>query len=71
VHNPVLYHQIIACLNPHSGMRFVDCTVGAGGHAWGILDASKPNGLLLGLDVDLYAIEMAQRNLAEFGNRAT
>ncbi|MFN2302672.1 MAG: 16S rRNA (cytosine(1402)-N(4))-methyltransferase RsmH [Anaerolineales bacterium] len=71
MHNPVLYHQIISCLNPQSGMRFVDCTVGSGGHAWGLLDASKPDGLLLGLDVDPYAIEIAQRNLAEFGDRAT
>jgi len=48
----------------------VDGTVGAGGHAWGILQASNPNGQLLGLDLDPQALELAREKLAEFGERA-
>jgi 16S rRNA (cytosine1402-N4)-methyltransferase len=35
------------------------------------LEASQPDGLLLGLDVDPYALELAEQRLAEFGQRAT
>ena len=48
----------------------MDGTVGAGGHAWGILQASNPNGQLLGLDLDPQALELAREKLAEFGERA-
>ncbi len=48
----------------------MDGTIGAGGHAWGILQASNPNGQLLGLDVDPQALKMASEKLAEFGKRA-
>jgi 16S rRNA (cytosine1402-N4)-methyltransferase len=47
----------------------VDCTLGAGGHAAGILQASSPDGSLLGLDVDPNAIALAGQRLADFGSR--
>ncbi|PIZ25211.1 MAG: 16S rRNA (cytosine(1402)-N(4))-methyltransferase, partial [Chloroflexi bacterium CG_4_10_14_0_8_um_filter_57_5] len=59
-HQPVLYHDIILALHPKSGGRYVDGTLGAGGHAAGILAASSPDGLLLGLDVDPQALELAR-----------
>ena len=49
-HQPVLYKEIIHALQPKRGGRYVDCTLGAGGHARGILEACAPDGLLLGLD---------------------
>jgi len=49
----------------------VDATVGAGGHAWGILNASAPNGLLLGLDLDPQALEIASQRLSAFESRVT
>jgi 16S rRNA (cytosine1402-N4)-methyltransferase len=49
----------------------VDCTLGAGGHAWGILQACEPDGLLLGFDVDTYALQLARKHLESFSNRAT
>jgi 16S rRNA (cytosine1402-N4)-methyltransferase len=49
---------------------YVDGTLGAGGHAWGILEASSPDGRLLGLDVDPQALTLAQEKLASFGERA-
>jgi len=48
----------------------VDGTVGAGGHAYGILLSSQPDGLLLGLDVDPQALALARERLAEFNGRA-
>ncbi len=69
MHQPVLYQEIILALSPQSSGRYVDGTVGLGGHAWGILAASQPNGLLLGLDVDPDAIVLAEKRLAEFGQR--
>ena len=47
----------------------MDGTVGAGGHAWGILQASSPDGQLLGMDVDPQALEMAGKKLAEYSGR--
>ncbi|MFZ6027108.1 MAG: 16S rRNA (cytosine(1402)-N(4))-methyltransferase RsmH [Chloroflexota bacterium] len=69
-HLSVLYHEIIQALQPQSERRYVDGTLGAGGHAWGILDASQPDGKLLGLDLDPQALAMAQERLAPFGERA-
>lgn len=48
----------------------MDCTLGAGGHAQGILEASQPDGRLLGLDLDPQAITIAGKRLARFTGRA-
>lgn len=69
-HQPVLYQEIIHALRPKSTGRYVDGTVGAGGHAIGLLAESEPGGLLLGLDVDSQALDLARQNLAPFGERA-
>jgi 16S rRNA (cytosine1402-N4)-methyltransferase len=69
-HLPVLYNEIIHAMQPHQGGLYVDGTVGAGGHAWGILQASQPDGSLLGMDVDPQALALAREKLAEFGERA-
>ena len=68
-HRPVLYHEIIHALQPSRGGFYVDCTLGAGGHASGILQASSPDGRLLGLDVDPQALDLAHLHLASFGPR--
>ncbi len=69
-HQPVLYNEIIHALQPHRGGLYVDGTLGAGGHAWGILQASSPDGRLLGMDVDPQALKLAADKLSEFGERA-
>jgi 16S rRNA (cytosine1402-N4)-methyltransferase len=48
----------------------VDGTLGAGGHAAGLLAESEPGGLLLGLEVDPQALQLAHQKLAPFGERA-
>lgn len=56
-------------LQPQPGGKYIDGTLGAGGHARGVLAASGPNGQLLGLDRDPAALAVARTNLAEFGAR--
>ncbi len=68
-HTPVLYQQTLNALRAEPGGRFVDGTVGAGGHAAGILEASDPTGMLLGLDRDLQALQVAARRLQKFESR--
>jgi 16S rRNA (cytosine1402-N4)-methyltransferase len=68
-HQPVLLNEIIHALRPHSAGIYVDGTVGAGGHARGILEACAPGGRLLGLDVDPQALALARENLAPYGER--
>ena len=68
-HIPVLYQDIIHALQPRSGGSYVDCTLGAGGHAQGILETSQPDGKLLGLDLDPQAITIAKDRLTRFGER--
>ncbi len=70
-HIPVLYQETLETLNPQPGGRYIDATLGGGGHAEGILDASSPDGLLLGLDASPDAIQRSHERLARFGERFT
>ncbi|KAA0275859.1 MAG: 16S rRNA (cytosine(1402)-N(4))-methyltransferase RsmH [Chloroflexi bacterium] len=68
-HKPVLYQEIIHALQPRNSGRYVDGTLGAGGHARGILEACAPDGQLLGLDVDPQALAIARETLAPYEGR--
>jgi 16S rRNA (cytosine1402-N4)-methyltransferase len=63
--------EVMALLRPAAGMRFIDGTVGEGGHAELVLEASGPDGRLLGMDVDEEALGRARLRLARFGRRVT
>ena len=67
VHKPVMLREVIAGLNVRPGGRYVDGTVGAGGHAAAIMDAAEPGGTLVGMDKDPEALERASTQLARFG----
>jgi 16S rRNA (cytosine1402-N4)-methyltransferase len=69
-HEPVLLVEVLDALQPAPGGRFVDGTVGGGGHAEGLLEGSRPGGRLLGLDVDPRALDVARSRLRRFGARA-
>ena len=69
MHKAVLLEEVIRALQPYSGGIYLDGTVGAGGHAEAILNASLPEGQLFGLDQDKSALEIAKRHLAGFGDR--
>ena len=59
--------EVLAALQPRPGGRFVDATLGGGGHAVAILAASSPSGWLFGFDRDGAAVEAATRRLNEAG----
>ena len=68
-HVPVLAAEVIEALRPASGGRYLDGTLGGGGHAEIILKASSPDGKLWGTDRDECAIVAASSRLAAFGDR--
>ena len=70
-HVPVLCEEIVNYLTPQSCGKYVEGTLGGGGHARSILSASQPDGMLLGLDVDAYAISKSSDYLEGFGERLT
>jgi 16S rRNA (cytosine1402-N4)-methyltransferase len=69
-HRSVLYQECMDSLSPTSPKCYLDCTAGAGGDSWGILEASSPLGELVALDVDPTAVSLSQERLAGFGQRA-
>ncbi|HEY2775965.1 MAG TPA: 16S rRNA (cytosine(1402)-N(4))-methyltransferase RsmH [Candidatus Binatia bacterium] len=68
-HVPVMAAEIVEAIRPRSGRRFVDATVGEGGMAELVLEASSPGGELIGIDWDDAALELSRRRLASFGSR--
>jgi len=63
-HIPVMLEETLQGLNVQPGGRYIDCTVGGGGHSESILERSAPGGQLLGLDADPQALEIARNRLA-------
>ena len=68
-HLPVLAEEVVEMLAPAPGSLQIDATVGGGGHTERILEASDPDGRLLGLDADGAAIARVEARLARFGDR--
>ena len=70
-HIPVLYRETLEALAPVDGGVYADFTLGGGGHAQGVLEASGPSGALHAFDRDPRAIAASRARLAPFGERAT
>jgi len=69
-HVPVLFQAVLNGLDVQPGGRYIDATLGGGGHSAGILAASAPGGKLLGIDRDPAALKRARARLRPYGDRA-
>jgi 16S rRNA (cytosine1402-N4)-methyltransferase len=70
-HTSVLIQESMGLLKPRPGERYLDGTLGGGGHAEEILLRSIPDGRVLGLDWDEDAVRAAGQRLSRFGDRLT
>ncbi|MEM8503742.1 MAG: 16S rRNA (cytosine(1402)-N(4))-methyltransferase RsmH [Cyanobacteria bacterium P01_D01_bin.1] len=69
-HVPVLSQQVIAGLQITPGGRYLDATVGGGGHSELILEAAQ-DVELVALDQDLQALAAAKERLKTWGDRTS
>ena len=67
-HEPVMLSEVLDALNVIPGGRYIDATLGEGGHARAIMSAASPGGQLIGIDADPEAVESASKRLAQFGS---
>ncbi len=70
-HIPVLAKEVLDGLALRPGMTVLDGTLGLGGHANLMLDATAPDGQLVGFDRDARNLARAQERLARFAGRTT
>jgi len=63
VHEPVLVNEVMDLLSVREGGRYIDGTVGSGGHAEAILKKAGRSGFLLGIDRDIEAVKRASKRL--------
>jgi 16S rRNA (cytosine1402-N4)-methyltransferase len=68
-HQPVMIDRVADLLRPRPGATFVDATLGLGGHTERLLEASAPDGRVIGLDRDPAALDLARQRLAWAGDR--
>lgn len=69
MHKPVLYSEVITYINPKGSGVYIDCTLGNGGHAEGILCKTVPGGTLIGIEVDPERLDFAAARLEKFNER--
>lgn len=70
LHSPVLLTEALGLLAIHGPGRYVDATLGLGGHSEQIL-RSHPGASVLGIDQDSAALDIAKKRLEGFGSRIT
>ena len=60
--------EVLDALQVIPGGRYIDATVGEGGHAMAIIQMASPGGQLIGIDADTEAIGSAEKRLSEFAS---
>ncbi len=66
-HIPVLQKEVIEYLDPKPNENFIDCTVGEVGHTALVLEKTKPNGKVLGIDQDIEQISNLKFQIPKLG----
>ena len=67
-HTPVMVREVLTALQVASSGRYIDCTLGEGGHAEALLGAVQPPPRLLGIDLDEEALAVAEQRLRATGD---
>lgn len=70
-HISVLCDKVVDFLNPKPNGVYIDGTVGLGGHSTAILENSAPSGRVIGIDLDIEALTVAESRLHAFGERCS
>jgi len=70
LHTTVLLHEVIEWLRPGPGGRYLDGTLGMGGHSLALMERAGPGAELAALDRDARALALAGERLAGLGDRA-
>lgn len=66
-HVSVMLDEVMEWIAPKSGGRYLDVTLGLGGHAERVMELTSGQAWLLGLDRDRQALESARARLAPYG----
>ena len=70
-HVSVMVREVTDLLRPEPQKRYLDGTLGGGGHTEAMLTHSSPDGEVLGLDLDDAALAAAAERLSGFESRLT
>lgn len=65
IHKAVLLHETIQCLNPREGMTYLDCTFGAGGHAFALAQKLDDKLTVIAIDTDEESLKIASKNFSD------
>jgi 16S rRNA (cytosine1402-N4)-methyltransferase len=65
-HTPVMVPDVLEALRVQPGGRYIDATLGEGGHADAILQRADPGGQVLGIDADHEAVQVAKDRLVKW-----
>ena len=68
-HKPVLFDEVMENIISEGDAVYVDCTLGGGGHAEGMLERSSAESKVIGIDQDKEAINFTKERLKKYGNK--
>lgn len=60
-HKAVLINEVLEYLDPKAGENFIDGTFGFGGHSARLLETNKPDGKVLGIELDADVIKILKK----------